>query len=65
MDLIPKFIMACGKLTKMLLTTKVTRYLDFKSVDGSYVMKDGKVLKVSLKFHALPVGVPPLPAHHS
>jgi len=45
-DLIPKFIMACGKLTKMLLTTKVTRYLDFKSIDGSYVMKDGKVLKV-------------------
>ena len=45
-DLIPKFIMACGKLTKMLLHTKVTRYLDFKSVDGSYVQKDGKVLKV-------------------
>jgi len=45
-DLIPKFIMACGKLTKMLLHTKVTRYLDFKSVEGSYVQKDGKVLKV-------------------
>jgi len=45
-DLIPKFIMACGNLTKMLLHTKVTRYLEFKSIDGSYVYKAGKVLKV-------------------
>jgi Rab GDP dissociation inhibitor len=45
-DLIPKFIMACGNLVKILLHTKVTRYLEFKSVDGSYVFKGGKVLKV-------------------
>ena len=45
-DLVPKFIMACGKLVKILLHTKVTRYLDFKSIDGSYVYKDGKVQKV-------------------
>ncbi|EQC28930.1 acetyltransferase [Saprolegnia diclina VS20] len=45
-DLIPKFIMACGKLVKMLLHTKVTRYLDFKNVDGSYVYKGGKIYKV-------------------
>jgi len=45
-DLIPKFIMACGNLTKMLLHTKVTRYLDFKSIGGSYVYKGGKILKV-------------------
>merc|ERR1712038_106694 len=45
-DLIPKFIMACGNLTKMLLHTKVTRYLEFKSIDGSYVFKAGKILKV-------------------
>jgi len=45
-DLIPKFIMACGNLTKMLLHTKVTRYLEFKSIDGSYVYKAGKILKV-------------------
>jgi Rab GDP dissociation inhibitor len=38
--------MACGKLVKILLHTKVTRYLEFKSVDGSYVFKDGKVQKV-------------------
>ena len=45
-DLIPKFIMAYGNLTKMLLHTKVTRYLEFKSIAGSYVYKDGKILKV-------------------
>jgi RAB protein geranylgeranyltransferase component A len=38
--------MACGKLVKILLHTKVTRYLEFKSVDGSYVFKDSKVQKV-------------------
>lgn len=46
MDLIPKFIMACGKLVKILLHSKVTRYLEFKSIDGSYVFKDNKVQKV-------------------
>ena len=45
-DLIPKFIMADGDLTKILLLSKVTRYLQFKSIDGSYVYKDGKVEKV-------------------
>jgi len=45
-DLIPKFIMACGNLTKMLLHTKVTKYLDFKSIGGSYVYSNKKVLKV-------------------
>jgi len=45
-DLVPKFIMACGSLTKMLLHTKVTRYLDFKSIAGSYVYKDGKIHKI-------------------
>lgn len=45
-DLIPKFIMACGKLVKMLLHTKVTRYLEFKNVDGSYFYKSGKIHKV-------------------
>jgi Rab GDP dissociation inhibitor len=45
-DLIPKFLMADGKLVKILLHTDVTRYLEFKSVDGSYVVKKGKVHKV-------------------
>jgi Rab GDP dissociation inhibitor len=45
-DLVPKFIMSCGNLVKILLHTKVTRYLEFKSVDGSYVFKDSKIQKV-------------------
>lgn len=40
-DLIPKFIMANGDLVKMLVHTDVTRYLDFKQIDGSYVFKAG------------------------
>lgn len=45
-DLIPKFIMAAGILVKMLIHTDVTRYLEFKSVAGSYVYKEGKIYKV-------------------
>jgi len=45
-DLIPKFIMASGILVKMLIHTDVTRYLEFKSVAGSYVYKGGKIYKV-------------------
>ena len=46
-DLIPKFIMANGNLVKILVHTDVTRYLDFKLIDGSYVYKAGSgVFKV-------------------
>jgi Rab GDP dissociation inhibitor len=46
-DLIPKFLMANGLLVKMLLYTDVTRYLEFKNIEGSYVWKSGgKVYKV-------------------
>lgn len=45
-DLIPKFLMATGQLVKILIFSGVTRYLEFKSVEGSYVFKDGKVHKV-------------------
>ncbi|XP_062842207.1 rab GDP dissociation inhibitor alpha [Trichomycterus rosablanca] len=45
-DLIPKFMLSNGQLVKMLLFTEVTRYLDFKVVEGSYVYKGGKVYKV-------------------
>ena len=38
-DLVPKFIMANGKLVKVLVLTDVTRYMDFKLVDGSYVYR--------------------------
>jgi len=46
-DLIPKFLMANGQLVKLLIHTGVTRYLEFKSIEGSYVMgKGGKISKV-------------------
>lgn len=45
-DLVPKFIMANGKLVHALLHTGVTRYMDFKAVDGSYVLNKGVVKKV-------------------
>lgn len=41
-DLIPKFVMANGLLVKMLLHTKVTRYLEWKTCDASYVMQHQK-----------------------
>ncbi|PIK54484.1 rab GDP-dissociation inhibitor, partial [Apostichopus japonicus] len=45
-DLIPKFLMANGQLVKLLIHSEVTRYLEFKSVEGSFVFKGGKVYKV-------------------
>ncbi|XP_034542566.1 rab GDP dissociation inhibitor beta [Notolabrus celidotus] len=45
-DLIPKFFLANGDLVQILVHTEVTRYLDFKVVEGSYVYKAGKVHKV-------------------
>uniref|UniRef100_A0A4W3I8G1 Rab GDP dissociation inhibitor n=1 Tax=Callorhinchus milii TaxID=7868 RepID=A0A4W3I8G1_CALMI len=45
-DLIPKFLMATGQLVNMLMYTNVTRYLDFKVIEGSYVYKGGKIYKV-------------------
>ncbi len=35
-----------GPLVKMLLYTEVTRYLDFKVIEGSFVYKGGKIHKV-------------------
>lgn len=35
-----------GQLVRMLLITKVTRYLDFKVIDGSFVYKQSKIYKV-------------------
>ncbi|XP_034725158.1 rab GDP dissociation inhibitor alpha isoform X1 [Etheostoma cragini] len=45
-DLIPKFFLSNGELVKILVHTEVTRYMDFKVVEGSYVYKAGKVHKV-------------------
>lgn len=45
-DLIPKFLMANGELVKLLIHTGVTKYLEFKVVDGSYVYRGDKIAKV-------------------
>ncbi|OJT04538.1 hypothetical protein TRAPUB_4808 [Trametes pubescens] len=45
-DLIPKFIIASGELTRILVHTDVTRYLEFKQIAGSYVYREGKISKV-------------------
>jgi Rab GDP dissociation inhibitor len=45
-DLIPKFLMSNGALVSILVKTEVTRYLDFKTVEGSFVLQDGKIHKV-------------------
>ena len=41
-DLVPKFVMANGKLVKMMIKTEVSNYLNWKSVDGSYVYQYSK-----------------------
>lgn len=45
-DMVPKFMMANGKLVKTLVHTKVTDHLEIKAVDGSYVLNKNKVHKV-------------------
>jgi len=45
-DTVPKFIMGGGKLVRVLVRTKVTRYLEFKAVDGSFVFSAGRVERV-------------------
>ena len=45
-DLIPKFILAGGRLVKMLIQTGVTKYIEFAAVDKSFVFTSGKIYKV-------------------
>ncbi|XP_064631856.1 rab GDP dissociation inhibitor alpha-like [Lineus longissimus] len=46
-DLIPKFLMVSGQLVKLLIYTGVTKYLEFKGIDGSYVYQgEGMIFKV-------------------
>lgn len=45
-DMIPKFMMANGALVRILIHTDVTKYLNFKAVDGSFVYNKGKIHKV-------------------
>lgn len=41
-DLIPKLILADGNLVKILLKTRVSRYLEWKNIDGTYVYQYNK-----------------------
>jgi Rab GDP dissociation inhibitor len=45
-DMVPKFIMANGRIVKMLVQTDVTRYLEFKVVDASFVRQGKKIHKI-------------------
>lgn len=38
-DLVPKLLMSNGELTNILVSTDVTRYIEFKLVAGSYVQQ--------------------------
>ncbi|KAI4318457.1 hypothetical protein MLD38_032158 [Melastoma candidum] len=45
-DMMPKFTMANGELVRILIHADVTKYLNFKVVDGSFVYNKGKIYKV-------------------
>jgi len=50
--------MSNGKLVKILLKTKVARYLEWKSIDGTYVYqysKGGVFSSAGGKIHKVPV----------
>jgi Rab GDP dissociation inhibitor len=42
-DLVPKLIMSNGELTNILVSTDVTRYLEFRQIAGSYVQQSSGV----------------------
>jgi Rab GDP dissociation inhibitor len=50
-------MMANGKLVRVLLHTDVVKYLEFKAVDGSYVLSKGKIHKVKLFHSSLHVAI--------
>jgi len=55
-DLIPKFVMAAGDLVKILLKTKVSRYLEWKSCEGTYVyqFQEAGMFSKEKKIHKVP-----------
>lgn len=55
-DLIPKFIMGSGNLVKILLKTKVSRYLEWKACDRSYVYlpQEGGLFSGAKNIHSVP-----------
>lgn len=56
-DLIPKFIMAGGKLVKLLLKTRVSSYLDWQPINGIFVYQvkeSGMFSKGGVKIEKVP-----------
>lgn len=55
-DLVPKFIMGSGNLVKILLKTKVSRYLEWKACDRSYVYnpQEGGMFSSAKSIHSVP-----------
>ncbi|OAF71043.1 hypothetical protein A3Q56_01218 [Intoshia linei] len=45
-DLMPKLIMARGRLINLLIKTGVTRYIEFANIEASYVLQNTKIRKV-------------------
>lgn len=45
-DLIPKFMMADEELVRVLVHTDVTRYIEFRQISGSFVLKDKRLVRV-------------------
>ena len=45
-----QFMMANGALVRVLIHTSVTKYLNFKAVDGSFVYNNGKVDTIHSKW---------------
>lgn len=48
-----QFMMANGALVCVLIHTNVTKYLNFKAVDGSYVYNKGKVYENPFSLYKL------------
>ena len=56
-DLIPKFIMASGTLVKIILKTKASQYIEWKSIDGIFMYKFSKggwFSKAGVELHKTP-----------
>ena len=51
-DLIPKYVIAAGSLVKLLLKTKVSEHLEWKTVDGTFVYQFDKEKSVIHKVPA-------------
>lgn len=57
-DLLSKFLLADGKMLKLLVHTTDIRYFDLKPIDSNYIVKDTSILKIpTSKYEALKTSV--------